>query len=55
MSKSAVKTLRMFMSFASGLRGRHVAISARHYLKPGRSHDRCTDSLITLYRKVIAQ
>ena len=38
-----------------GERGRHTAISARHYLKSRRSHDRCTDSLITLYRKVIAQ
>ena len=36
-------------------RVRHAAISARHYLKSRRSHDRCTDSLITLYRKVIAQ
>ena len=38
-----------------GEKGRHKAISARHYLKSRRSHDRCTDSLITLYRKVIAQ
>ncbi len=38
-----------------GERGRHMGISARHYLKSRRSHDRCTDSLITLYRKVIAQ
>lgn len=38
-----------------GERGRHIAISARHYLKSRRSHDRCTESLITLYRKVIAQ
>ena len=38
-----------------GERGRHVAISARHYLKSRRSHDRCTESLMTLYRKVIAQ
>ena len=38
-----------------GERGRHTAISARHYLKSRRSHDRCTDALITLYRKVIAQ
>ena len=35
-------------------RFRHAAISARHYLKSRRSHDRCTESLITLYRKVIA-
>ena len=38
-----------------GERGRHVAMSARHFLKSRRSHERCTDSLITLYRKVIAQ
>ena len=38
-----------------GERGRHTAIAARHYLKSRRSHDRCTESLITLYRKVIAQ
>ncbi|MBQ7221392.1 MAG: hypothetical protein IJS28_10470 [Synergistaceae bacterium] len=38
-----------------GERGRHAAISAWHYLKPGRSHEKCTDSLITLYRKVITQ
>ena len=38
-----------------GEKGRHKAISARHYLKSRRSHDRCTESLITLYRKVIAQ
>lgn len=36
-------------------RGRHVAMTARHFLKSRRSHERCTDSLITLYRKVIAQ
>ena len=38
-----------------GEKGRHMAISARHYLKSRRSHDRCTESLLTLYRKVIAQ
>ena len=38
-----------------GDRGKHVAVSARHFLKSRRSHERCTDSLITLYRKVIAQ
>ena len=38
-----------------GERGRHTAISARHYLKSRRSHEKCTDTLITLYRKVIAQ
>ena len=32
-----------------GERGRLMAMSARHF------HERCTDSLITLYRKVIAQ
>jgi len=36
-------------------RGRHMAMSARHFLKSRRSHERCTDSLITLYRKVIAK
>ena len=36
-------------------RGRHMAISARHFLKSRRSHERCTDSLISLYRKVISQ
>ena len=36
-------------------RGRHMAIAARHFLKSRRSHERCTDSLITLYRKVIAK
>ncbi|MBR1486738.1 MAG: hypothetical protein IJ597_05740, partial [Synergistaceae bacterium] len=29
-------------------RGRHMAIAARHFLKSRRSHERCTDSLITL-------
>ena len=38
-----------------GERGRLMAMSARHFLKSRRSHERCTDSLITLYRKVIAQ
>ena len=38
-----------------GDRGRHMAMAARHFLKSRRSHERCTDSLITLYRKVIAQ
>ena len=36
-------------------RGRHIAMSARHYLKSRRSHDKCTESIINLYRKVIAQ
>ena len=36
-------------------RGRRMAIAARHFLKSRRSSQRCTDSLITLYRKVIAQ
>ena len=36
-------------------RGRHMAIAARHFLKSRRSHERCTDSIITLYRKVIAK
>ncbi|MBQ9418972.1 MAG: hypothetical protein IJU31_01205, partial [Synergistaceae bacterium] len=38
-----------------GDRGRHMAMAARHFLKSRRSHERCTDSLITLYRKVLAQ
>ncbi len=38
-----------------GERGRHMAMAARHFLKSRRSHERCTDSIITLYRKVIAQ
>ena len=36
-------------------RGRHTAMTARHFLNSRRSHERCTDSLITLYRKVMAQ
>ena len=36
-------------------RGRHTAMTARHFLNSRRSHDRCTTSLITLYRKVMAQ
>lgn len=36
-------------------RGRHMAMSARHFLKSRRSHERCTDSLVSLYRKVISQ
>ena len=36
-------------------RGRHMAMAARHFLKSRRSHEKCTDSLITLYRKVISQ
>lgn len=38
-----------------GGRGRHMAMSARHFLKSRRSHERCTDSIISLYRKVISQ
>ena len=38
-----------------GDRGRHMAMAARHFLKSRRSHERCTDSLITLYRRVIAK
>lgn len=38
-----------------GGKGKHTAMSARHFLKSRRSHERCTDSIITLYRKVIAQ
>ena len=38
-----------------GDKGRHLAMSARHFLKSRRSHERCTDSIIALYRKVIAQ
>ncbi len=38
-----------------GDRGRHMAMAARHFLKSRRSHERCTDSLISLYRKVIAK
>lgn len=38
-----------------GDKGRHMAMSARHFLNSRRSHERCTNSLITLYRKVIAQ
>ena len=38
-----------------GDKGKHLAMSARHFLKSRRSHERCTDSLIALYRKVIAQ
>lgn len=36
-------------------KGRHTAIAARHFLKSRRSHEKCTDSIINLYRKVIAQ
>ncbi len=36
-------------------KGRHMAMAARHFLKSRRSHERCTDSLISLYRKVIAK
>ena len=38
-----------------GERGRHMAMAARHFLKSRRSHERCTDSLISLYRKIISQ
>ena len=38
-----------------GDRGRHMAVAARHFLKTRRSHERCTDSLIMLYRKVLAK
>ena len=38
-----------------GEKGRHMAMAARHFLKSRRSHDKCTESIITLYRKVIAQ
>ena len=36
-------------------RGRRMAMAARHFLKSRRSHEKCTDSIIMLYRKVIAQ
>ena len=38
-----------------GDKGKHLASAARHFLKSRRSHEKCTDSIITLYRKVIAQ
>ena len=38
-----------------GDKGRHMAMSARHFLNSRRSHEKCTASLISLYRKVIAQ
>ena len=38
-----------------GEKGRHMAMAARHFLKSRRSHEKCTDSIIMLYRKVIAQ
>ena len=38
-----------------GSRGRHMAMTARHFLKSRRSHERCTDSIISLYRKIISQ
>ena len=40
---------------ALGDKGRHTAMAARHFLKSRRSHDKCTESIITLYRRVIAQ
>ena len=36
-------------------RGRRMAMSARHFLKSRRSHEKCTDSIRMLYRKVLAQ
>ncbi len=36
-------------------RGRRLAMSARHFLNSRRSHERCTNSIISLYRKVISQ
>ncbi len=47
--------LQRVISLGLSGRGRHMAMAARHFLKSRRSHERCTDSLITLYRKVIAQ
>ena len=38
-----------------GSKGRHMAVSARHFLKSRRSHDRCAESIISLYRKVISR
>lgn len=38
-----------------GERGRRMASTARHFLKSRRNHERCADSLVSLYRKVNAQ
>ena len=38
-----------------GSRGRHTAMTARHFLNSRRSHERCASSIVSLYRKIISQ
>lgn len=38
-----------------GEKGRHIAVAARHFLKSRRSHERCADSLMALYRRALSQ
>ncbi len=38
-----------------GNRGRHMAMTARHFLNSRRSHERCASSIVSLYRKIISQ
>ena len=43
------------IKFGLGEKGRHMAMSARHFLKTRRSHDKCAESLISVYKRVLAQ
>lgn len=47
--------LNRIIKFGLGEKGRHMAMAARHFLKSRRSHERCADSIMTLYRKIDAQ
>lgn len=43
------------IKFGLGEKGRHMAMSARHFLKTRRSHEKCAESLISVYKRVLAQ
>ena len=47
--------LNRLIKFGLGEKGRHMAMAARHFLKSRRSHEKCADSIMTLYRKINAQ
>ena len=47
--------LSRIIKFGLGEKGRHMAGAARHFLKSRRSHERCAESLISVYKRVSAQ
>ncbi|MBR0204660.1 MAG: hypothetical protein IJQ56_09865, partial [Synergistaceae bacterium] len=47
--------LSRIIKLGLGEKGRHMAMSARHFLKSRRSHEKCAESLISVYKRVLAQ